>query len=408
MSGMFKSISKLFSASIIAQGIQFSGLPLIARLYDPEAFSLYAQINSLVSFFVVIALLQLHLAIIAEKKDKREVIQLAILSSFFVSCITLFFSVLININYTSGNYFLPVVFSILIQFISLSNLLKGELNSKQEYNKVSFFIITRSILCITFQILFSYLSVENGLVIGLMFSEIIVFVAFSWSSRIWSCICIKELKTVSFFRAIKNRRDYTIFGTLQELISTASFLLPIIMIPIVFDTNNSGQFAMIHRIMWAATVALSMAVSQVLLYRYSNVATNLINNAINKDFRVILLVILVISPAVYYYIDEVVLLILSDKWKLASDIAPYLMIWCLAFLISIPYRVCYKVLLLQKKQLLIEVLFISIISILLFFNNMPFFQFVIHLCAVGVIQNCVISLYAKIKISKVAKVEKIS
>lgn len=390
MKPAIRSIGKLFSASIIAQVIQFSGLFYLASLYDSTDFALYTQVNSIVTVLSVIACLQLHIAVVSDRDEKVEILS----AGFLFSSIFCLFSLLMMLIFertiaeNSKNIGLDVIvgFWILLQFTVLSNFIKAEMSSEQAYKSISHYIIFRAFLCASIQILFSNLDYANGLVLGIAFSELIVFFIFRNKSLLNNIKFIDILKFKASFFLIKKKINHTLYGTLQELVGVAAFLIPLITLPFAFGNDVAGQFAMAHRILWGACVALSMAISQVCLYKFSLVRMSKVPKYIFENFRIPILFVLVFVPVLFLYVDDLFLVLLGAKWALASEISKYLIIWCSTFILSVPFRVCYKVYNLQKQHLCFESILIFIYAGTVFYAS-NIIEAVMFLCVVGFIHN---------------------
>ena len=84
---MLRPLLTLLSGGAVRQVVAFAALPLLARLYDPEAFGLLGAIMALVSLTAVIVHGRFHLAIAGSETDAeaRTLLRLAVAGTFLLA-----------------------------------------------------------------------------------------------------------------------------------------------------------------------------------------------------------------------------------------------------------------------------------------------------------------------------------
>ena len=156
----FKTLSLgiLFSQLII-----FAAMPILTRLYPPEIFASYALFISLTGIMVHFFTGSYDLAIVTTGKedDVNYLITLVLcISLFFLlifSFIFYYFDVPLKTKFNAENldylwYFIPLA----TFFFSIISTLKYYYNRFENYNKINFIFISRSLIFVFFFFIFIF------------------------------------------------------------------------------------------------------------------------------------------------------------------------------------------------------------------------------------------------------------
>ncbi|MNK96208.1 hypothetical protein D3C87_1164780 [compost metagenome] len=332
----------------------------------------------------IVVTLQLHLTIPLNRNEPEararvEQVQLigcAIFAIFFIPAF----------------YFGKVAaFSVLLAFfLGLTNTYSSFLIFCGNFGGLSIFYIARALLIVGLQIGFSALAVQDGLVLGAVISEGVVALYL----KLFSIGPLEKRRfglTGAWRMALENR-SFSIYGTLQELISVAAFYAPLILFSHKYGEAIGGQYAMANRLIWAPTALLSRSFAQVLSHRFGkNPLTS------RPDFLTALpsnwiYLLLAIGCCSAFYLPNIFLFVLGAQWSLASELMPLQLTWCCFFLFATPFRVACRALHLQKYQLAID--FGMLVSIFLLFNfsSLTPLHLMIALVGMALIQNALLCL----------------
>jgi hypothetical protein len=96
-------------------------------------------------------------------------------------------------------------------------------------------------------------------------------------------------------------------------------------------------------------------------------------------------------------------IILGEKWLISGKMAIWIVLWGTAFLLALPYRVCYRVLRWQKVQLLVDAFVLSVIILLFYgFSNLSPLTMIKCISISGILQNIVLLTLMYLKLKKLS------
>ncbi|QFZ81417.1 oligosaccharide flippase family protein [Variovorax paradoxus] len=381
---MFAQLKKLIIGNGAAQALQFISIILLSRIYSPSDFGFLAQVQAVATVSAIVITLQLHLTIPLNKNEseaRHRVEQVQLIGcAIFGLCI-------IPAIYIGK---LAVFSAFLAFFLGLTNTYSSFFIFSGNFGGLSIFYIARAILIVGLQIGFSIIGVQDGLVLGAVISEGVVALCLK-------IFFFKRLGRWNFdlagaWRMALENRSFSIYGTLQELISVAAFYAPLIFFSQKYGENIGGQYAMANRLIWAPTALLSRSLAQVLYHQFGKNPL-----ASRADFLTALpsnwiYFFLALCCCGAFYLPSIFLFMLGAQWELASKLIPLQLTWCCFFLSATPFRVACRALHLQKYQLAVD--FFMLISIFLLFNFSSFspLNLMISLVGLALIQNASLCL----------------
>ena len=343
---MREQIKKLMLGNGLAQLLQFGSILILSRIYQPSDFGLLAQVQSIAMIASIVLTLQLHLTIpLSKSKDEAletvKHIQALSLRIFFVALIP-------AILY--GDVALYAIF--LSLFLGFANTYTGYLVHSGSFKKLSFFYVARALLIIAMQIGFAFFEFENGLIIATLTGEALSAIYLGWRSIYCMDGIGKPAGDLKLF--VLNNKQFSIYGTIQEIISVSAFYAPLFLFSLKFGEDVGGQYAMASRLVWAPVILVSGSYAQALFHKFGKIAPA--NNseivAIMPNMWIAITVLMVCGIA--FNFNEITLYIIGDKWEIASLMIPIQGIWGLIFFMSTPHRVLIRVFRIQKSQLLID------------------------------------------------------
>lgn len=353
------------SGNGVGQLLQFASIIFLSRLYNPADFGRAGEMQSYASIFAVIVGLQLYPTITLGKGEpdaKAKLLKVQAISIFiFFASLPLFIGI-------GGNF----VFSILLAlFVTLNNAYSAFLLFKGDFKNLSIFYVVRSIGIISIQFLLVPFNIQDGLIYGMIAGE-----AFACSYLIYLCreclsehgALVKQNITV-LFNYIKEKKAFSLYGTLQELNSVLSFYAPLLLFIKFYGDDIGGQFSMGNRLVWAPTILVSSSVASVFLHQFSQKNNLSITKKIMWiNWKYVAAAILVIIPFFYF---DIVTFFIGKEWGLAQQLIPYMLLCGAIFIYSIPYRVAYRVLEKQKQLLLIELVILALTGLIFMFDLTP-------------------------------------
>lgn len=354
-----RNVSLLMGGTIIVQLIQLMVMPILTRLYTPDAFGVFASFSAVVALLSIITSFSYEHAIPIPRREK-EAIGLVRLSFLLLSAMVF---ILIILLFFYGDYFL-IKFNLhsLIAYkyvLVLAIFAAGSFkifNSfairEREFKELSIVSIYKSLMLITVQISASSLNVL-GLVFGFL---------------IGSVVGVFRLKKI-YTKRVKVRRDSTLrmillssivylkkyykfplYNMPNTLLNSIGRELPVILLTVFFSPTIAGFFYLANRVTQQPVSLVGGAIANVVkghvpsIYRNGDLASFYleINQQLLKIFAIPLAILAACLPYVFIFI-------FGEEWKEAGLISSILIPW--VFMISLVSPVSTIPQLLGKQEI---------------------------------------------------------
>jgi teichuronic acid exporter len=379
LSGAFSNIRRLLMGNGAAQALQFASIFVLSRLYQPLHFGVLAQIQSIATIVAILLTLQMHLAI-PLTQGKTEADQLA----SQVECICIIGLVLtLGIALLLGDRYLGMA-GLLALGVGLNNIYTSVFVSRGQFKILSVIFLFRAIVIVLMQMAFCLVPLENALAWATVLGELTA----AFTTRMW------RLREVPFnlngqgaWQAAAKLRQFSLYGSLQELTSAAAFLAPLLLFSTRFGEAVTGHYAMASRLVWAPIVLVSSSIAQVLYHQYGREPPKHFQNLISARLATLAVLSITTTCLAAFLSQDLIILFLGAQWHLASEMLPWHLAWGALFLVSTPFRVACRMLGQQKIQLGIDaVLLVCVILVFVFLDLQPI-QFMMILFGVAMLQN---------------------
>ena len=359
---MLGHIKKLILGNSIAQALQLLSIFILSRIYLPSDFGVLAQVQSIAMMAAIVSTLQLHLTIpfcksVDEARDTVQSVQTISLALFAL----LFFPAL---------YFGKIfAFSLILAlFLGLTNTYNSYLVFNGKFGRLSGFYIARAVMVISLQICFAMVSINDGLLWGSIIAEGLAALYL----RLTQLGSLRNIRIVprAAIKLATRLKSFSVYGTMQELISVSAFYAPLILFTSKFDKATGGQYAMANRLVWAPVVLLSSSVAQVLYHRFGKVRPTSVTELSEMLPSKLVCAAVLAACALSFYLQGVFLYILGSQWGLASQLLPLQLLWGVFFLVSTPFRVVCRALHMQQYQLTIDAGMLTLTGLLFTLTTM--------------------------------------
>jgi O-antigen/teichoic acid export membrane protein len=392
----------------VAQIIQLVSQPFLAKIYSVVDFGVLAQLNAVSAVVAVVGTLQMHLALVLPKEDGEsgELLGAGFLTStgfcLLSTCVFLawddkFFA-------SQVSFVIPLLSTGLALTLCYGNLLRGWQTAHGQFKALSVLAIVRSVSIVGIQGLLGFLKIDNGLVYGALCGEATAVLGLAVTKYSPSvCLVAAGCNLRKVWRSLKSYRDFSVMGTIQELVSVAVFMLPLYLFSRTYSLEIGGQYAMANKLTWAPVTLIGGASAQVIYQHFArlNMDKLKVSALLTLDIRFLAFSCAGVIAA--FAAPAIMKAILGDKWALASQMSAWIVLWGTAFLMAVPCRVCYRVLRWQRVQMLVDVLILALL-----FGS--FFQAsrrdpVITMACVaviGVMQNVVLTLLMRLRLRSLA------
>ena len=349
-----KSVLTLMTGNSIAQVIQLAVIPILARLYTPADFGIFAVYLSISTIISTVAAFRYDLAIMLPKSEKEAVdlLVLTVFLTFVVSALSFIALLVLQplINHFVQNksivkwlYYIPIT----IFFATMYQIFNVWANRKTRYKLMTASIISQRGSISATNILMGLARLGQaglifGNIIGQFVSVVILFVKSIGKDR-------KELSMTSLAgirKVVSRYRKFPLFDSVNTIFFNFSTKGIIILLSKSFGDIVVGYYSMAERVMLTPfnffTAAFSQAFYQKLSHTYNFNRDNfnqLILQAIHKIAQIITIPYIVLVITSKWYIP----VILGHEWdilfKYIFIFAPFVYI----SLTSSPYTHALKI-----------------------------------------------------------------
>lgn len=329
-----KNVLTVFSGMVFAQGVYFVSSIVLARLYSPEQFSVFALFFSSSVMVSQIATFKYEHAIIIEPENQksRYLVVMCLGLSLFIN------GLLALVLWWSGDWIIEAYFSTdenmskIIYFtllggflISVQRVFQNYCNRKAQYKKmVSNKIIDASTLSLTQiglgLIKKSYIGLISGFVVSKILSLIHFFfiIKTDFKSMVMSSKKIKHI--------FLEHKRFPLYSLPGETIGTLSTHLPVLTIGAFFGGHILGNYSMMERVLSAPVSLISRAFLDVFKQKASSQYQQQGHCSVIYLKTSLTLVCIAIVPAMilFLYAPELFQLVFGEKWIKAGQFAQVL------------------------------------------------------------------------------------
>ena len=351
------NITKLGSATTIAQFISIGTAPILYRIYDKSHYGtlgLYMAITGVIGVFSTLQYLQ---TILLEKEDENAVNAMwlnRIINSFFavftfVIILILFPFIIDWVKNPSLNkwlWFVPVS----IFFAGQNQIFRVWANRKKEYNLLTFNMVFMAILTPLISIGLGYaLQNETGLFIGLIVGQslptLILFLGLRKKYELgFGAASFQKMKNL----AIANKQ-FPIYSLPSEFVNRFTNQLPVFMLNSFVGPAAVGVYNLAMRMLGLPIQFIGGAISTVFQQRatedYNN--TGSCRPIFLKTLKTLSLIAVVPTLVVLLFGPDMFALVFGEKWREAGIYAQILVIMLSSKLIVSPLSYLFFI---AKKQ----------------------------------------------------------
>ncbi|MBZ4185590.1 oligosaccharide flippase family protein [Thermomonas sp. RSS23] len=267
-----QSVGMLVGGTGAAQAITLLVLPVISRIYTPSEYGEFSTLLVSIGLATIIATLQMQHAVVLPKSDSQA---LHIFSAGLVMVVVtalLMFPITLVVMSVIGRQSSAIVVAVLVAgitfAISLGQLLQGLGIRYGIFSSIAQASVLRSGVIAALQCYMGWLGYGvNGLLLACFVGEI------SLAFFLWRSLPLPRKHIRTIFRSrtrlivvARQYRDFGQFGVPQELLSSLSQGLPVLILGAGYGQAVAGAYAMVMRVLGAPVQLIGNAVRQV-IYR---------------------------------------------------------------------------------------------------------------------------------------------
>lgn len=402
-------IMTLMSGTLIAQVISLAFIPVITRLYTPAEFGLYSLFFSIVSILGLVSSWKYDQAIMLPKDDEdaNALVFLSILITlgmvFVVSIGIILFNFYI-VDYFDDQKYLVWLIPLGVLLIGLLQIFNAYSSRNQYYKKLATVRVANSTTVSSVQAASKYILKFNGLVLGKLLADILsLFLLLKFNIKKQTL----HFKYISRKRLIVNSKRYDHFPKYQSLtvfLNSISQNIPILLFASLYSPEIAGFYALTVRVLKLPVSLIGSSTGEVYYQKASKMYSsgeNIFN--LYKNTTLSLLKIFIVPFFVVLFAGEHLFrLVFGSEWTVSGYMAQILILWFLFSFITPPSFINFRILNLQKVQMKLEIIsvslrFLSIYAGFFFYDSfiISIILFLISSVSINIIAMIFIYFYLK-------------
>ena len=374
-----KNVLVLMSGIATAQAIGFALTPVISRFYTPADFGVFGSFDAVVTVLAAAVTLDYSQALMLprEKKDAANLFAVSCVSTVIISVLC-FFVCLIVPGYIqelvkTPNFGVTVLLSLAILVIGFNQSCQAWCVRTKAFKDTSVSQVIRSLSSSGSQVSLGYF---KGGSVGLIFSSILAEMLASvnltrtvirdlWPSR-------RDIRWDRMKRLAKDYRDFPLYSASMNTINSLSTGLPVLLLTHFYGVAIAGSYAFGMRILSAPMGLVQRALRQVLFQKAAE--TQHTGGRLTPLYVKITagLFILALLPALILFIWSPLLFawVFGPQWRTTGEFARYLTLWLLFAFCNLPAVLFARVIRVQQKVFLYEVVLLVARTLVLIIGGM--------------------------------------
>ncbi|PYZ92583.1 polysaccharide biosynthesis protein [Salipaludibacillus keqinensis] len=348
-----KNVIVVAFGTVIAQLITLSLLPLITRIYGPDAYGLMGVFMSILAVVIPVAALTLPIGIVLPKKsiEAIEIIKASIKISIIISLgsfiiLLLFYKDIANILQIESVDILLFLIPLIILVSGADQIFRQWLIRNKEFITISKISVYQPLIIYGGMVIAGFLMPLASVLIlflsakSLVSAFLMYLVMIKNKDKLFNKL--KNQKT-NFKVVIMKYRDFPMFRAPQELINATSQNLPVLILATFFGPAAAGFFSIGRTALSIPSQIIGKAVGDVFYPRISEAANNNENltKLIKKATMILFIIGLIPFGTVMIFGPWLFTLVFGTEWTVAGEYARWLSIWLLFMFANKP---CVKAL----------------------------------------------------------------
>lgn len=404
---LLKQLFSVFTGTALAQIIPILGSLIIARLYSPQDFGLFATWLSIATILSIFISLRYELALgLSEDGINRQsalfAISIVCIVVSIIAFLLLGFIYLLPIkNRIPFNHFSLILLIPTALFIATNQAWQSAMAVDGTFKKLNYSRIFQAACITIFQILFGikfarYDYLCFGLFLGSLLSQILMMILTPCYTKNDSI----NLLWQSGKKFLKQYKNFPLISLPSDTLNTLSTQLPTILVSMLFGAEKAGFLALTLRVLSAPLAILGKAVLDV-YRRYAALSFRQTGNCRKEylyTFKILCIVSLLFTIATVFLAEPIFTFAFGEEWKTSGTIALWLLPLFAMRFISSPLS--YTILLAQKQHIDLIWQFVLLLPTILAFYLSQSFKISIILYSVFYAIMYIIYLYISYRLSK--------
>lgn len=335
-SKLIRNSAQLLSANVFAQAIGLAVYPILTRLYAPEDFGLLNLFMNIGGFFILLANVDYHTAIVLPKEEKQSIALV-----HFTMLITLSVSLIVAISVPFAQPIAQLfhtpeltrwygLLPLYILFTALWNILSYWYIRHAEYRRNNAYQVSQSSMGAIFKIVLGHLGMlQGGMILSVVIAPMLAIagsITMAWRNYIrplmhWDWQGMREVAV--------NYRKFPLYSFPSSMIGMLSSQLPILLLTPVFGTKDIGLWSMAILLGFAPLSMISKTFNQT-LYQHT---VDMLHR--QEDIRPLyrrftgysLLIIIPIFTLLWFVLPDLTAWLLGAEWRTTGQILRWMLPW---------------------------------------------------------------------------------
>ncbi|ENY9789503.1 hypothetical protein DVJ82_005555 [Escherichia coli] len=357
-----KNVAIIASGTALAQLINLAAIPLITRLYGPEAYGMMGSFMSIVNVLIPLSALSYPIAVVLPRKDtvSNIIVRLSLILGIATSLIALIGLVLYKLlkNDSGIPLWYIAVIPLTILILPLQQCGQQWLIRKKQYSALAKISVIQSIVVNSLKILIGLpLHGVKTLVIITALGYWLQALQFFHNAKKNGLIIITSKFVRNMPKVSRAYSDFPIYRTPQVLVNALSQSLPVFVIGYYFGVTQVGYFSLAQTILGAPVTLLSGALSNVLFPKISQKVNNreLISPLIKKSFLGLITLSTSIYMTVILFGPQLFSFVFGQAWEIGGVYGRWMSLYCIFWLSARPAIDSIPSLKIQRQFLIYEV-----------------------------------------------------
>ncbi|WP_343784264.1 lipopolysaccharide biosynthesis protein [Alkalibacillus silvisoli] len=371
-SKFIKNVFLVASGTAMAQVITFLLLPIITRIYGPEAYGVMGAFLATINVFIPIAALTLPIAIVLpkEKEESFGIIKtslkiLILISTVLLLAILLFRDIIINLANLGelGNYLLFIPLAVFLA--GLSQILRQWLIRNNTFNIIASATVYQALISHGSMVLIGFIyPIATVLILFTVLKQgiVAVFIYFKIKRKNKDLSIELTQSSLTFKEVIKKYYDFPKYRAPETFLNAVSQSLPILFIASFFGAAAAGFYTLSRSVLQVPVNLLGKSVGEVFYPRISSAAHNGENltRLIKKATFLLALVGIIPFGIIIAFGPHLFAIIFGDEWYNAGQYAQWIALWTYFGFMNKPSVKSFPVLNAQRLHLIISIVMLVV------------------------------------------------
>ena len=390
-SATFQNITKLTSGTILAQIIPILAIPILTRIYTPDAFGILSIFMAIAAIITISSSLRYEIAIPQAKDDTNAetifnlclviIVSIAIIAFLitFLANDRLYSFFNIEKSFSFGLFYLIglcIIFSGYIQ-LAISKAVRFS-----EFTTIAIGKISISIGYVFFQLIFGLVAMPLGLIFGYVVGQFIGAIYFFKKSIAWTLFKFEKENFLQMRDNAKEFKNLPIYSAPSSMVDNFSSQLPLLVVAASYDLITVGLLGIAYRFTGIPISMVSLSISQIIFQKIASDEgrkPGYIKKILKQSILGLLLIIIPFALIIFFFGSALFAIIFGEEWRLAGTYAGIVVIGLVFQFIASPNSVVLSLKENIKLAAFWQILRLCTLSITLFYGVQQDFKFFLYL-----------------------------